>query len=899
MATITVTNGNDSGAGSLRAALAAASAGDIINFSSGVTTIDLSSSLVVTKNVTIEGSAPGKIGTPGVTINGGGAGSNFSDFVINAGVTATLDGLIIADGNATGATGSAGTFGEVGTTLGAGGTGAAAAGGIYDAGSLTLTNSVLQNDTATGGTGGAGYTGVVHGSHGAYLLDLGSGGGAGGNAAGGIYVAQNATLNLSASDTFSNDSADGGNGGQGGGSANIPYGIYRSGGTGGGGGISGIIGGSGFSGRSGLGGGAGGAPGQPGSSGGSADATVDNKNVVYLPPSGGGGGGTAFANVGGKGTINSTLLVVTNDSDDINTVGSLRYEIAHASAGDTIAFDASVTTIDLGSTLEISKNITIEGAQPGSTSPGVTINGGGAGSNFSDFTIDGRANVTLDGLIIASGHAAGTAGSTSGSQYGIGGAGGAAAGGVFVSSLGELKLTNSVLQNDSATGGAGGGTTFYGAGGGGGAAAGGIYVATKGLLYLYASDSFSNDSAAGGRGGSGGSGYASLDASGITAGGSGGAGGISGVNGGNGSHGAAGAGGHGGAGGAGGTAGLPPGQAGSPGQGGGGYTGPGGGGGGGKAFADAGGAGFVNGPVPCYCLGTLIKTARGEERVETLKIGDTVMTASGALRPIKWIGRRSYRGRFIRGDKDILPVCIRADALDDKVPKRNLWISPHHAMYLDGVLIEAKDLVNGVSIVQAEQVETVEYFHVELDSHDVIIAEGALAESYIDDDNRGMFHNAQDYVALHREAISAQAHYCAPRLDDGYEVERIRQRIALRAGFLSGSDGERTSALRGYIDEVSSTRIAGWAQNPDHPGTPVCLDIFADGRVIGQVLANDYRADLWRAGIGSGHHAFAFVPLQDIALARIEVRRSLDGAVLAHGPNAGQLVRVHRRPKRA
>ena len=85
---------------------------------------------------------------------------------------------------------------------------------------------------------------------------------------------------------------------------------------------------------------------------------------------------------------------------------------------------------------------------------------------------------------------------------------------------------------------------------------------------------------------------------------------------------------------------------------------------------------------------------------------------------------------FRQGRKDILPVCIKAGALDDDLPKRDLWISPNHAMYLDGMLIEAKDLVNGVSIVQAESVEQIEYFHIELDSHDVIIAEGAPSESF-------------------------------------------------------------------------------------------------------------------------------------------------------------------------
>jgi hypothetical protein len=90
----------------------------------------------------------------------------------------------------------------------------------------------------------------------------------------------------------------------------------------------------------------------------------------------------------------------------------------------------------------------------------------------------------------------------------------------------------------------------------------------------------------------------------------------------------------------------------------------------------------------CYCRGTLIVTARGEVAVEDLELGNKLVTAAGALRSIKWIGRRSYSGRFVLGDKDILPVCIKTGAIADNVPRRDLWISPHHAMCLEGVLIE-------------------------------------------------------------------------------------------------------------------------------------------------------------------------------------------------------------------
>jgi hypothetical protein len=164
----------------------------------------------------------------------------------------------------------------------------------------------------------------------------------------------------------------------------------------------------------------------------------------------------------------------------------------------------------------------------------------------------------------------------------------------------------------------------------------------------------------------------------------------------------------------------------------------------------------------------------------------------------------------------------------------------------------------------------------------VIIAEGALSESFIDDDSRTMFHNAHDYATLYADDVAQPACYCAPRLSEGYEVETVRQRLAQRAGLVHCADAPLTGALRGYIDRVRASCIVGWAQNIEAPEAPVCLDILADGKFIGRVLANVYRADLKAAGLGSGRHGFEFTPPQGMVFApgAVEVRRSLDGAAL-------------------
>ena len=182
----------------------------------------------------------------------------------------------------------------------------------------------------------------------------------------------------------------------------------------------------------------------------------------------------------------------------------------------------------------------------------------------------------------------------------------------------------------------------------------------------------------------------------------------------------------------------------------------------------------------CYCAGTLIRTDRGDRAVETLAIGDTLVTVNGALRAIRWIGRRSYTGRFLTRQTHLLPIRIEAGALADDVPARDLLVSPKHAMLLDGLLVPAELLVNGATIVQERHMSQVDYFHIELDTHDAIWAEGAASETFVDDDSRAMFHNAAEFSAAYPDATVTVAVFCAPRVTDGYELEAVRLRIAQR-----------------------------------------------------------------------------------------------------------------------
>ena len=276
----------------------------------------------------------------------------------------------------------------------------------------------------------------------------------------------------------------------------------------------------------------------------------------------------------------------------------------------------------------------------------------------------------------------------------------------------------------------------------------------------------------------------------------------------------------------------------------------------------------------CFRAGTEILTPSGPIAVERLRIGDPVETLHRGAQPIKWIGRRCYDGRFIAGNHLMLPICIRAGALAPGMPIRDLWVSPGHAIQVAGVLVPAWRLLNGATVVQPQSVARVEYFHLELDWHEIVFAEQVAAESYFNATGRLQFQNGAEFALLHGEVPEGAG---LGRTESGFGLEAIQRRGGARqAGF---------GALRGFIDIAGPATLSGWAQHVDAPEVPVCLDVLRGGRRVGRVLANRYRADLRTAGLGSGCHAFELTLPAGLSGA-LEVYRANDRATLRHTAQA-------------
>ncbi len=174
------------------------------------------------------------------------------------------------------------------------------------------------------------------------------------------------------------------------------------------------------------------------------------------------------------------------------------------------------------------------------------------------------------------------------------------------------------------------------------------------------------------------------------------------------------------------------------------------------------GNGHGNFPA-CFLRGTTISTADGDRKVEDLEVGDLVPALYGGMRPIQWIGRYCYR----KGDaskpwaKSVRPVRIARSALGPDTPRVDLYLTQLHAVLIDGALVRADSLVNNTTITldAADELDELEFFHIKLETHDVIYAEGAACETLLP------------------ETATAEEGPCAPLLSFNVPGARMKSRF--------------------------------------------------------------------------------------------------------------------------
>ena len=184
----------------------------------------------------------------------------------------------------------------------------------------------------------------------------------------------------------------------------------------------------------------------------------------------------------------------------------------------------------------------------------------------------------------------------------------------------------------------------------------------------------------------------------------------------------------------------------------------------------------------CFLKGTTVRTAGGDRRIENLAVGDLLPTAFGGMCPIQWIGRYPFK----KNDptkawvKDVLPVRVARSALGPNIPYADLYVTKAHALLIDGLLVPVCNLINGTTIAlhDAGALDELEYFHIKLEHHDVIYAEGVPCETLLDVDENAV--NFAEYLRRYGPPISENTP-CAVVLGSGRRVElksRFRSAIS-------------------------------------------------------------------------------------------------------------------------
>jgi hypothetical protein len=194
----------------------------------------------------------------------------------------------------------------------------------------------------------------------------------------------------------------------------------------------------------------------------------------------------------------------------------------------------------------------------------------------------------------------------------------------------------------------------------------------------------------------------------------------------------------------------------------------------------------------CFAAGTRIRTTRGEVAVEHLREGMLVLTVSGSPQPVRWIGHRHVDFRWHPNRQRVLPVRVAAHAFGPERPTRDLLLSPDHAVFVEDVLIPIRHLINNSTVTQID-CDAIMYYHVELPRHDVLLAEGMPAESYLDTGVRNAFANGDASMQLHPDFAPQCDHFAllwetrgyAPLVVVGEQLDWARRNLAFHASVLA------------------------------------------------------------------------------------------------------------------
>jgi antigen 43 len=282
-------------------------------------------------------------------------------------------------------------------------------------------------------------------------------------------------------------------------------------------------------------------------------------------------------------------------------------------------------------------------------------------------------------------------------------------------------------------------------------------------------------------------------------------------------------------------------------------------------------AGALVDNVICFCAGTLITTPDGEVPVERISVGDVVLTARGVARRVVWVG--SGKVMVARGRRSAAtPVIVRKGALAENVPHHDLHVTKGHSFYLDDVLIPVEFLINHRTILWNDRAQEVTIYHVELETHDVLLANGAPAESYRDDGNRWLFHNGNSGWDQPAKPPCARVLTGGPLVDAVWRrlLDRVGPRphvpltddpdlhvladgrrldIATRAGEVVVFNLPRTPVDTRLVSLAAAPQELGLARDPRFLGVALRRIIVRQGARFRVIEADDAR-------LSSGFHAF-------------------------------------------